>query len=78
MNLHHKLVVVATAYANLTGNSLTTVARNMAGNRYLFQRIAAGNSLTCANWERCMQWLSDNWPDRKAWPKGITRPEKTQ
>jgi len=76
--LHQQLVSVAQQYANLTDTELPIVAHRMIGNRYLFQRIIRGSSLTCVTWERCMQWLSDNWPERRAWPKGVTRPERSK
>ena len=74
MDLTGTLLRLADVYCSATGLSKARLATIVANDGKFFQRIGSGGGLTVRTHERCMRWLSDNWPDDVAWPEGIERP----
>ena len=67
-----QLLVLAEGYAAHTGLSLARIATLVFNDGKIFTRLKAGGDLTTARLADAMQWFSDNWPEKRRWPR--TRP----
>lgn len=74
MTLHKKLLLVANAYAELTGKPLSAVSRQFLNDGKKLSAIEAGASLTCVRYEKTMRDFAKEWPDPKKWPSGVEWP----
>jgi len=62
------LSVLATAYCDGTGTSLSALGESVAGNGKLFRRLRDGMGCTAGNAERASLWFAENWPENVPWP----------
>jgi hypothetical protein len=74
MTLTDQLVLVANTYSEATKTRLSTLGSRLLKSGGRFHAIAAGGDINTKNFEKTMQWFSDNWPSETAWPEGVTRP----
>jgi hypothetical protein len=76
--LRDKLVTLARAYASVKGRgdglALSGISTKIFNDGKTLDRIANGGDLVTGNYERALQWFSDNWPDELDWPASIARP----
>lgn len=79
LSLRDQLLAVATTYAELQGHkSVKRVSTLLFNEGKKLDLLAEGKDLSTGNFERAMQWLSDNWPEGAVWPEGIARPAKNE
>jgi hypothetical protein len=77
-NLREQLLGIADRFVELGGAaSISVVGHRIWNDSRTLIRIRDGSDITTGNYERAMQYFSDNWPERKAWPAGVRRPAKT-
>ena len=74
ITLREQLILVSNAYCSATGIGRGTVSHKVFKASHVLPNIEAGRDLQTQTFERAMQYFSDNWPARKAWPKGVKRP----
>ena len=72
-----QLLVVADEFMRLTGRREPGVSFAVFNDSKILRRLRSGSDLYAGRFLSGMQWFSDNWPARKAWPKGIKRPSVT-
>ena len=77
MSMTDDLLTCARAYCEARQIALPTLSGLVLRDSRTFDRVAAGGSMTVRNMERSMQWLSDHWPDDRAWPAHVVRPSKS-
>jgi hypothetical protein len=77
MSQTEALLRCADAYCEARSIARPTLSGIVFRDSRTLDRVAAGGSLTVRNLERCMQWLSNNWPQGHDWPQGIPRPTRT-
>jgi len=73
-----QLIVVANAYAEATGTSLSTLSTKLFNGGGRLAAIASGGDLNTRNFENAMRWFSENWPDNCLWPAGVARPRVSE
>ncbi|ACI92682.1 conserved hypothetical protein [Afipia carboxidovorans OM5] len=77
MHSIENLTAVANAYSGATDTPLKTLSWRIFNDGKKLDAVVSGKSdLTTSRYDLAMQWFSDNWPPRCAWPKGIARPAK--
>lgn len=79
--LRDKLMLLARAYADAVGTkgrtggqALSGISTKIFNDGKALDRIAAGGDLVTGNYERALQWFSDNWPEGTEWPEHVSRP----
>lgn len=73
--LRSNLLLLAETYAKAKDFSLTTIARNAAGDWRFFDRLnEESKTFTARKYDEVVQWFSDNWPADLGWPDSIVRP----
>jgi hypothetical protein len=73
------LLVVAQAYADAKGWSLSTVSKQIHGNQaFLAQFLAGEVSTTIRTYEQMVGTLRRNWPAGVAWPQTRDVPRPTR
>lgn len=85
MNLREQLLYLSDAYAGVAAGRgrtgplpLSTVSSRIFDDGKTLDRVAGGGDLTTGNFERALQWFSDNWPAAHPWPDGIARPARAE
>lgn len=75
MKLIDQLKAVTLAYSEATGTKLSTLgSRLLKGGKRFHQIIEEGSDVSTSNFEMCMAWFSENWPEEAEWPPGVARP----
>jgi hypothetical protein len=74
MTLRETLLILSDAYVVASGRTRSTLSTVAFGGGRVLERIEDGGDITTGNFERALQWFSDNWPADTAWPDGIDRP----
>jgi hypothetical protein len=69
-----QLLIVADEFLRLTGRGEPGVSFAVFNDSKILKNLRNGSDLYVARFIMGMQWFSDNWPVRKAWPKGVKRP----
>ncbi len=64
----------ASRFTELTGVTLSAIAKQAINDPALFTRVARGCNFTVLTYQRVMSWLDDNWPGGNA----ITVPSSLQ
>lgn len=77
MNSHTSLIACVDAYCKARKTARTTLSGLIMKDSRALDRYAAGGALALKSYERCLQWLSNNWPDDLVWPLDIERPQPT-
>jgi hypothetical protein len=72
--LRNHLISVANTFAAARGLSRSRVSTIVFNSGMVLDRLTAGRDLTTGNYERAMQWFSDNWPEGAVWPADVPRP----
>lgn len=52
----------------------STVGRLCAADGRFFSRIREGKTFTAKKYDEVVAWFSANWPEKAAWPEGVSRP----
>lgn len=79
MALTDDLLSVLRTYCEARKIALPTLSTRILNDGRALSKVAAGTgTLTMRNYDRCMVWLSTNWPDGVAWPAGVARPTPQQ
>ncbi len=78
MPFTEQLILVANAYSEATGASLSTLSTKLFNGGGRLAAIASGGDLNTRNFEGAMRWFSDNWPDDTVWPAGVARPRAAE
>lgn len=79
--LRDKLILLARTYAGAVGArgradgpALSGISTKIFNDGKTLDRIVGGGDIVTGNYERALQWFSDNWPDGAPWPEAVTRP----
>lgn len=67
------LIAVARAYAEAENIDLSTVSWRALGDTKKLGAIVGGRDIQVRRFEKTMQWFSDHWPAKAAWPSDIAR-----
>lgn len=78
MSLRDTLLTVCDVFVSARSISRARLSTLLFNGGHVLDRISSGGDLATGNFEKAMQWLSDNWPDGAEWPDGIARPAKTE
>jgi len=78
MTMREQLLVVASAYCEARGRSISRISTIVLNDGKKLDAIANGRDLHTARFEHAMAWFSENWPDNVKWPKGIARPHPSK
>ena len=71
-----QLIAVADTYCAAREVSRSSVSKILLHRSSLLSDMEEGSrDLATGNFERCMQWFSENWPEEVAWPDGVDRPQ---
>jgi len=76
MTLRDDLLQTADTYCAAVNRSRARIGTIIWNDGARFDAIAKGADTTTRNFEKAMQWFSDNWPDDTPWPEGVERPAK--
>jgi hypothetical protein len=69
------LKTVAVVYCEAEGIPPKTLSHRVFNDSKKLDAILADKAdLMTANFEKAMQWLSDNWPEGAVWPEDVARP----
>jgi hypothetical protein len=71
------LLTLSAAYQAATGVQDSTLSSRMFNDGKKLAAMKAGGDINVTRYERALQWLSDNWPDKATWPHAIERPIQT-
>jgi hypothetical protein len=77
--MRENLFVLAQAYADARGLSMTTVSKRIHGNQRFLEKYLAGEiSTTIRIYYQMIRRLRDGWPKGAPWPKtrGVPRPTR--
>lgn len=78
MALSDDLLTVLRAYCEARKIALPTLSTRILNDGRALSKLASGTgTLTMRNYDRCMDWLSVNWPEGVQWPEGVSRPTPT-
>jgi len=72
--LRHHLLKCAALFEEATGVTPATVGKRALNDNTYFARIATGQGFTIRTYDKVMEWLSDNWPEKVVWPADVPRP----
>ena len=77
MTLRNQILTLFLTYSKLTGRSQSRISGIIWQGGGVIKRVTEGGDVSTGNFEKAVQWFSDNWPPGKRWPKGIKRPKKS-
>ncbi len=69
-----QLLVLAKAYAEITGLSLVSVGIRAVKNDKIFVRLQAGHGANSRSVDKAAVWFAENWPESAEWPAEVPRP----
>jgi len=69
-----QLLLLARAYADLTGLSLVRIGVKACKNDKIFVRLAAGMGASSRSVDKAAVWFAENWPENAEWPAEVPRP----
>lgn len=72
--LRSQLMLLAAAFEAATGTSPKTIGKRALNDNTFFSRLETGHGFTIRTFDRCVEWLSANWPEDCEWPIDIERP----
>lgn len=75
MNMISKLLKLSYEYCRINKINNTTLSIYIFNNSQVIFNLRNGSTMTVRNYERAVEWLSDHWPEDKAWPDFIERPK---
>lgn len=74
MSAIEDLLTLSRVYMQAEGVSTTTLSHRMFNDGKKLTAIGAGSDIQVKRYERAIQWLSDNWPEKAEWPLDVVRP----
>lgn len=75
MKLTNQLILVARAYADHRGLSLSRVSTLVFNDGKKLDGLVDGKDLATSRFENALAWFSSNWPDGAVWPADVPRPD---
>lgn len=74
MTLREALISTVLGYVAVSKMGQRRLSTILFGSGARFDQICGGSDISTGTYERVMQWLSDNWPEKTDWPKDVARP----
>jgi hypothetical protein len=69
-----QLLLLANAYCEATGVTISGLGEVAVRHHKFFKRIAAGQAYLSSKGDEALAWFAANWPADAPWPDGIDRP----
>lgn len=68
-----QLLLLARAYCEATGTSMSGLGEMAVRHHKFFKRIASGQPYLSSKGDEALAWFAANWPDGVPWPEGTER-----